>query len=242
MTHAELVSMLAAAYPTPGWEKPTLRLYAQLLADVDAALLEPVVRDWIVSKADRPTISDLRRACVERQAAAGKQKLPAPDEAWGQVLRAITRIGHTGDPDPMLHPLVAVAVNRLGWRELCMSENQMADRAHFLRLYEGYLERTLRDSAATPGAVPQLPAPTASPQRIGQVIRPALEDKRPETAGLLREMTERLSRGATPTKVKLSEQLGPKEPEAITDECALKRREEQRAAIRRQARELEISA
>jgi hypothetical protein len=41
---------------------------------------------------------------------------------------------------------VRLAVKRMGWRELCMSENNMADRAHFLRIYETMEKRTKEDN------------------------------------------------------------------------------------------------
>jgi hypothetical protein len=39
-----------------------------------------------------------------------------------------------------------LTVQRMGWRELCMSENGMADRAHFLRIYESMEKRTKEEN------------------------------------------------------------------------------------------------
>jgi len=62
----------------------------------------------------------------------------SPDDAWGQVISAIKKYGsyqckkalETMDYD------VAQIVKRLGYRELCISETPMVDRAHFLKIWE----------------------------------------------------------------------------------------------------------
>jgi len=40
----------------------------------------------------------------------------------------------------------------LGWRELCSSENQVADRAHFMKIYEAELAREIANAALLPAA------------------------------------------------------------------------------------------
>lgn len=35
----------------------------------------------------------------------------------------------------------------MGWRELCISEDAMADRAHFLKIYDQLAEREEREAA-----------------------------------------------------------------------------------------------
>ena len=39
------------------------------------------------------------------------------------------------------HPLIERAVDVMGYRNLCESDNAVADRAHFFRVYEGLLGR-----------------------------------------------------------------------------------------------------
>ena len=41
---------------------------------------------------------------------------------------------------------VRLVVQRMGWRDLCTSENGMADRAHFLRIYETMEKRISEDN------------------------------------------------------------------------------------------------
>lgn len=151
--HQQAVALVAAAYPTPAWAPATLRAYAALLEDLDAAALEGAATDWIRSRAERPTIADLRKAVAATQATAADSPYLDPDEAWSHVEWAITKVGGYGD-FPDTHPLVAETVRAIGWRTLCQSDNVVADRAHFLQLYRGRLERARRDDAATPGAVP----------------------------------------------------------------------------------------
>jgi hypothetical protein len=62
-------------------------------------------------------------------------------------------------------------VKRLGWRDLCASENAVADRAHFMKMYDAVAVEAARDRAIG-GALPatqrvELPAGT---RRIGDLI------------------------------------------------------------------------
>jgi hypothetical protein len=49
-----------------------------------------------------------------------------------------------------LPPMTREVVRRLGWRQLCISENQEADRANFRMVYESLAERKTKDRAISP--------------------------------------------------------------------------------------------
>ena len=44
-------------------------------------------------------------------------------------------------------PLIQKAVDIMGWKELCLSENQVADRAHFMKIYDKLVERKCEEWA-----------------------------------------------------------------------------------------------
>ena len=61
------------------------------------------------------------------------------------VLDEVRRTGVYGQP--RLPGLVQRAVDVVGWREICLSENVDAVRAHFLRVYEQLAQRARREVA-----------------------------------------------------------------------------------------------
>ena len=74
-----------------------------------------------------------------------------PMEAWGEVIQAIQRFGFYRSP-VFDDPLIARAVDALGWKYLCSSENVVADRAHFAKVYEQFVEREKQDARLLPQA------------------------------------------------------------------------------------------
>lgn len=83
-----------------------------------------------------PAVADIRRAAVEL--VHGPRRPGA--EAWGDVKRAMGSHGAYRTPgvdfrfdDPIVAQLVSTA---FGWRELCASENAVADRARFIEAYD----------------------------------------------------------------------------------------------------------
>lgn len=78
--------------------------------------------------------------------AAGR---PTPGEAWDLALAEVRRVGYYGEPE--LPELVARAVDALGgWRYLCHSENLVADRAHYLKIYTQLDDRDRQDRRTHP--------------------------------------------------------------------------------------------
>ena len=56
-------------------------------------------------------------------------------EAWAEVLNEMHNYG-VYDKPVFSDDLVAKAVDCIGWRNLCLSENSVADRAHFMKIYD----------------------------------------------------------------------------------------------------------
>lgn len=61
-------------------------------------------------------------------------------EAWGEVLEQVGRTGSYGVPE-FSTELIKKAVQCVGWRDICLSENIGVERAHFLRAYDRLIER-----------------------------------------------------------------------------------------------------
>jgi hypothetical protein len=67
-------------------------------------------------------------------------EIPQAGEAWGEVLRKIQTVGSYGAPQ-FSSQVIQKAVDCIGWKTLCMSENIAIERAHFLKIYETFEKR-----------------------------------------------------------------------------------------------------
>lgn len=141
---ALIIAALKSAYRNFGVETPSeLEFWYEMLSDIDYKILKTAVKKYIVESTFPPTIADLRKSTVNTLEPA---RLSA-DEAWGQVTKAIHQFGYYNQDDALgsMDHEVALLVKRFGWQELCVSENQMADRAHFIKLWQIQQEKEFKN-------------------------------------------------------------------------------------------------
>lgn len=154
----KLLAMLFAAFPvetrnvTPEEARATARVYARGLADLDSATAAKAIDRLIMSSERLPVIAKIRAMCVE--IAHGRKR--AGGDAWGDVVAAIRRVGGHRPAPAFDDPLVARAVAALGWRDLCLSENPVADRARFVQLYESLQDGERAEAQVSPRAESRL--------------------------------------------------------------------------------------
>jgi hypothetical protein len=110
----------------------------QLLADIPGAMLEQSSMEHISHSTFFPSIAELRSAAFSIIEAA--HPVPTAYEAWSEVQALIQHVGHYNHPI-FDNPITAQVVNQLSWRYLCLSENPVADRAHFIQAYQVLIER-----------------------------------------------------------------------------------------------------
>lgn len=132
-----VLDMLVAAFPMRVMSEETVQLYAIFLADVDLDTGIEAVARWIARETKFPAIAELRAWC---EVVRGKGP-PDADQAYAEVLRAVSRWGSRATPQ-WSHPAVSEAVDAIGWRDICMSDNPPALRAHFERAYVAAKKRT----------------------------------------------------------------------------------------------------
>jgi hypothetical protein len=167
---AQIYMVLGAAYPNFGRDgdermfELSLKVYQEILVDIPFDVLQAAAQQHIAQNKWFPAIAELRELAVDLMTTQHSTAA----EAWGEVLSVMRRpslwpehgIPFDGDyPLPIeamfkdkLAYKVAMAI---GWRDLCASENTMADRAHFLKAYEAAAQRESRNNLALP-AVKQL--------------------------------------------------------------------------------------
>lgn len=181
----KLVAMLFAAFPTetvnvtPEAARSTCRVYAKCLADLDLANATQAVEELLKISLRLPTIAAIRAKTTELQHGSRR---PGGD-AWGDALAAMRRFGAHRSPSAdfkLADPIVAKCVDAMGWRDLCLSENQVADRARFIELYDQFATQEYRDAQVSPGArsTTLLPARTGEVHSLGAALK-ALPGGRP---------------------------------------------------------------
>lgn len=143
----KLVGAMAAMFPATQISTATIKGYVSMLKDIPLEVLTAAVEQCTGESEFFPTIAKIRNAAL----AMTMPKRRDPMEAWGEVIRAIQKIGFYNSPH-FDDPLIARAVDALGWQYLCSSENMVADRAHFAKLYEQFVEREKQDARLLPAA------------------------------------------------------------------------------------------
>lgn len=185
----DIIRLIRGAYPDKQLTRETVEVYSRCLADLPFELAQGAVISHIAQNKWFPTIAELRQAAA--QLVPGN-RAPTALEAWGEITQQIQDVGmycgeQYGRDLTFTHPAVERAVKAIGWRTLCLSENIMAERAHFLKLYDGYTERLREDAVQLPEVRRMLdaPAPELPQGKVGDNIRRLAAAKRlgdaPET-------------------------------------------------------------
>lgn len=106
-----------------------MELWYRELQDIPADVADVVLRKWVSTQKWSPSIAEIR----EMAAKITHGELPDWGDGWNAVQKAILRYGRDRKADALasFDPITRKTVEYLGWRELCNSENPMADRANF---------------------------------------------------------------------------------------------------------------
>lgn len=144
------VAMLEVYWPhgNAKWTVEAIELWEGLLLDLDAVSVAAAIQALAIDGRDWPPPPGL----IRNRAIALANPLPGASEAWLEVCTWIRKVGsYRGfrgfDEVVWSHPLVGHVADTLGWDNLCQSENPMADRAHFFKLWEQTCERQRADAA-----------------------------------------------------------------------------------------------
>lgn len=114
--------------------RPTAALWEKMLGDLPYDVAESAMVKVLATTKFFPTVAEIREAAI----AVAQPKGLTAAEAWGEVVQAISRFGQYRPDEAVasLSPSTARVVRLMGFRDLCISENNGVDRAHFLRMYE----------------------------------------------------------------------------------------------------------
>lgn len=154
MTDKEIATVLGiikTAYPrfymniTKDEALNVMLVWKEMFADVPLEILTTAVKSLISHFKYPPSIADIREEIAK--IVMPDHQMTA-DEAWGEAHKAVKSFGYYKEAEALatLKPIVADLVRRMGYKDLCMSENVMADRAHFIKLFDNLKERERKET------------------------------------------------------------------------------------------------
>jgi hypothetical protein len=128
---AMVLAYLASAYPSASVSKETATVYFDVLKDLPFEACRDEARRLVRSSQWFPPAAVIRRGVCEHAGLLSK----SADRAWHEVSVAVKDVGIYGQTE-WSDAIIGEAVRTIGWREVCMSENQGVLRAHFFKIYE----------------------------------------------------------------------------------------------------------
>lgn len=123
--------------------QPAMELWYRELQDIPYSVVEAGLRKWVATNKWSPSIAEIR----EMTATVQNGEIPDWGDGWEQVLTAIRKYGSYRIPEAMesFDSITRQCVERLGFKNICMSENISVDRANFRMIYEQIAERNKRE-------------------------------------------------------------------------------------------------
>ena len=140
-----LASAIRTYYPKENIlpNQQEMELWYRELQDIPYAVAEAGLRKWVTTNKWSPSIAEIREMATDVQHGS----IPEWGEGWEQVLKAIRMYGTYRIAEAMdsFDDITRQCVERLGFRNICLSENIAADRANFRMMYETLSERKKKD-------------------------------------------------------------------------------------------------
>lgn len=131
-----VTSVIKASYPSQSViaDKASMDVWYTMLCDIDYGVCINAIKEIISTNKFAPSIADIREKCSQR---LNKQVLNWGD-AWGNVLASVRRFGYMNELEAVesLDDITRKCVKRIGYQNICRSENITADRANFRMIYE----------------------------------------------------------------------------------------------------------
>ena len=110
-----------------------------LLYDLDYKILSKALQKHMLTNKFKPTVAELREIYADLICPA----ISDWSEGWEQVSKAIGHYGmyRTEEAMESFDEVTREAVKRLGFQNICVSENIVADRARFEEIYQAIQQR-----------------------------------------------------------------------------------------------------
>lgn len=133
----ELLEILVMAFQERRIENPEMAVTAYWMAldDVPFDLGQMAARHLIRTSKWFPKPAEIRGAALDLAL-----PLPSPDEAWAEVMVQVRTRGHNHTPE-FSSQVIADAVARIGWRNICATEEPERMGQRFTGLYASLRRR-----------------------------------------------------------------------------------------------------
>lgn len=147
---AIFASALRTYYPKENLlpNEQAMQLWFNQLNDIPYDVAEVTLNKWVATNKWSPSIADIREQATDITQGAAKDW----GDAWQEVIKAISYYGSYREDEAVesLDETTRRVVKRLGFRNLCMSEEIQVDRANFRMIYEQQQERDKQDAQLPP--------------------------------------------------------------------------------------------
>lgn len=143
---AEFAAVMKSAYPKDNLFEigKAMEVWYRMLKDIDGKVAMAALEKWIATEKWPPRIADIREYSTDivtgRSADWSVQ--------WEYVLKLIGKYGYwrPNEAYAEMDEATRQTVKRIGYGNLCKSENMVADRAMFRDVYQAYINRQKQDA------------------------------------------------------------------------------------------------
>lgn len=127
-----------------------MELWYRSLSDIEYQTACAVLGKWVMLNKWSPSIAEIREQCVS----ANDQERKDWSEGWADVLLAVRKYGWAREKEALasLDPVTSETCRRIGWMNICSSENISIERASFRTIY-GTIETRQHEEAVLSPAV-----------------------------------------------------------------------------------------
>lgn len=124
-------------------DENVIETWYQHLKDIDYKTLQISTSKWVMMSRYPPTVADLREMAQDVQYG----ELPDWSSEWLKVLEAISYYGQYREQEALasLNDITRTVVSRMGFKNLCWSEEPSVDRANFRNIYCALAEREKKE-------------------------------------------------------------------------------------------------
>ena len=150
-TIAQVLGEISVLYPLMFSPTPEMtQVWKLYLRDLDDELLINALHHYVATAKDNypPSVPGLRKAASDLKRMAAN--VPSTAEAWGAIMESFQRTSFD-QPALIKNPIVQEAIHCMGGiAEIGRSENSMAERAHFMKIYEGIVGKLTEEDRELP--------------------------------------------------------------------------------------------
>lgn len=116
-----------------------INLWITMFADTNKEIMNLAIQKIIATSKYFPTVAEVREVIAE----INTGYILDGGAAWGEVITAIRNYGQYRELQALesMSDMTKTVVQRMGWRDLCLSEDTEIDRAHFLKIYQAEEKR-----------------------------------------------------------------------------------------------------